>query len=72
MLQPVEIKVGDTIKMKKPHPCGSYDWKVLRVGMDFRLQCLGCGHMIMLSRQDVQKRMKKLVPDTSNTENLVK
>ena len=61
MLQQTEIKVGDILQMKKPHPCGSDQWQVLRVGMDFRLKCLGCGRMIMLSRQDVQKRMKKVL-----------
>lgn len=66
MLQQIEIKVGDILQMKKSHPCGSYEWQVLRVGMDFRLKCLGCGRMIMLSRQDVQKRTKKVV--SSGTE----
>ena len=56
-----EIKVGDVLEMKKPHPCGSSQWEVLRVGMDFRLKCLGCGRMILLPRGDVMKRMKKIV-----------
>ena len=55
------ISVGDVLQMKKNHPCGSDQWEVLRVGMDFRLKCLGCGRMIMLSRGDVMKRMKKVV-----------
>ena len=57
----MDIHVGDVLKMKKNHPCGSDQWEVLRVGMDFRLKCLGCGRMIMLSRGDVMKRMKKVV-----------
>lgn len=58
-----EIKLGDVLQMKKPHPCGSDKWQVLRVGMDFRLKCLGCGRMIMLARNDVMKRMKKIVAE---------
>ena len=42
--------VGDIIKMKKPHPCGSQEWEILRVGADFRLKCMGCGHQIMVPR----------------------
>ncbi len=56
-----EIKVGDVLQMKKSHPCGSSEWEVLRVGMDFRLKCRGCGRMIMLSRGDAMKRTKKIV-----------
>ena len=47
--------VGDIIKMKKPHPCGSSEWEVLRTGADFRLKCMGCGHQIMVSRKLVEK-----------------
>ena len=61
MSEQKEISVGDVLQMKKPHPCGSDQWEVLRVGMDFRLKCLGCGRMILLSRGDVMKRMKKIV-----------
>ena len=52
------IKVGDVITFKKPHPCGGFNWKVLRVGIDFKLECATCGRQIMLSRLDVYKRMK--------------
>ena len=44
------FEVGDKIKMKKAHPCGSNEWDVLRVGIDFRLQCIGCSHQIMVAR----------------------
>ena len=40
-------EVGDIVKLKKPHPCGSQEWEILRVGADFRLKCMGCGHMVM-------------------------
>lgn len=59
--------VGDVIRMKKPHPCGSHEWEILRVGADFRLKCAGCGHQIMVSRKLVEKNTrhitKKAQPD---------
>ena len=50
--------VGDIIKMKKPHPCGSCEWEILRVGADFRLKCMGCSHQIMVPRRLVEKKYK--------------
>lgn len=52
------IQIGDIITFKKPHPCGGSSWKVLRIGIDFKLQCTTCGHEIMISRLDVYKRIK--------------
>ncbi len=56
----MEYKVNDIVKLKKKHPCGSDEWKILRVGADFRLKCQGCGHLIMVSRQLVEKNTKGL------------
>lgn len=53
-----KFEVGDVIKLKKPHPCGSHEWEILRVGADFRLKCMGCGHMIMVPRKLVEKNCK--------------
>lgn len=58
----MEINLNDIVKLKKKHPCGSYEWKVLRCGMDFRLECLGCGHMIMLPRKQLEKNIKNIRP----------
>ena len=52
--------IGDIIRMKKPHPCGSHEWEVLRVGADFRLKCVGCGHHIMVPRKLVEKNTKEI------------
>lgn len=52
--------VGDIIKMKKPHPCGSCEWEILRVGADFRLKCMGCSHQIMVPRRLVEKNTKQI------------
>ena len=54
----MDFQVGNIIKLKKQHPCGSCEWEVLRVGADFRLKCLGCGHQIMLPRKDVEKNVR--------------
>ena len=53
-------EVGDIVTLKKPHPCGSKEWEILRVGADFRLKCMGCGHMIMVPRKMVEKNTKNL------------
>lgn len=50
-----EYELGDIVKLKKQHPCGSAEWEILRVGADFRLKCTGCGHQIMLPRRQVEK-----------------
>ena len=53
-------EVGDIVKLKKPHPCGSQEWEILRVAADFRLKCIGCGHQIMVARKLVEKNTKQL------------
>lgn len=54
----MDLQVGDVITLKKPHPCGSKDWELLRVGMDFRLKCVGCGHQVMMERKVVEKNVR--------------
>ena len=54
----MDIRVGDVLKMKKQHPCGASEWQVLRVGADFRLKCMGCGHQIMIARRQAEKNIK--------------
>lgn len=55
-----EIRLQDKLTMKKPHPCGSKDWIVLRTGADIKLRCLGCGHEVMLPRFKVEKNIKAI------------
>lgn len=59
----MDIRVGDIVKLKKKHPCGSFEWKILRIGADFRMECLGCGHQVMLPRTAVEKRIKSVRRD---------
>lgn len=60
----MEFNLGDIITMKKPHPCGSREWEILRVGADFRLKCAGCGHQVMLPRRQVEKNFRGFVKKT--------
>lgn len=54
----MDIRVGDILTMKKEHPCGAREWRVLRVGMDFKLQCLGCERQIMIPRRKAEQGIK--------------
>lgn len=54
----MDINVGDIVKLKKQHPCGSAEWEVLRVGADFRIKCTGCGRQIMIARRLLEKDVK--------------
>ena len=58
----MEIQLGDVLTLKKEHPCGSREWEVLRVGMDFRLKCKGCDHQVMIPRRQLEKNIKKITP----------
>ena len=55
MTDKIDFKIGDIIKMKKTHPCGTNAWEIKRVGMDIRLRCTGCDHQVMLPRKQVEK-----------------
>ena len=59
----MNINVNDSVILKKPHPCGSQEWAVLRVGMDFKLRCMGCGHEVMLPRAKAEKNIRKVFRD---------
>ncbi|MCM1027852.1 MAG: DUF951 domain-containing protein [Roseburia sp.] len=57
----MEINIGDVLKLKKQHPCGSKEWEVLRVGADFRIKCKGCGHQVMIDRKLLEKKIKEIL-----------
>ena len=63
----MDVRVGDVLELKKTHPCGSRQWRVLRVGMDFKLKCLGCGHELMLPRSKAEKAIKKILEEEAST-----
>ena len=54
-----EIRLGDRVRMRKTHPCGSDEWTVIRIGADIKIKCLGCGRIVMLPRQDFERAAKK-------------
>ena len=62
----MNYEVGDIVKLKKQHPCGSSEWEILRVGADFRLKCMGCGHQIMIARRLVEKNTRDLQKKVEN------
>ncbi len=64
----MDYAVGDIVKLKKKHPCGSQEWEILRVGADFRLKCLGCGHQIMTARKLVEKNTRGIRKKLENAE----
>ena len=56
----MDVRVGDVVTMKKPHPCGCREWQVTRVGADFKLKCLGCGREVMTPRSKAEKGIRKI------------
>lgn len=60
------VTVGDTVRLRKVHPCGSFDWRVVRIGADIGLRCLGCEHRVNLTRPDFEKRFKSFLATRQN------
>lgn len=63
----MDIRVGDVIELKKPHPCGDTRWSVLRIGADFRIRCLGCGREVMRPRTAVERAIKNITRTEEET-----
>jgi len=57
----LKIDIGDKIILKKKHPCGGFEWEVIRTGADIKIKCLMCGHIVMLDRSQLRKKIKKIV-----------
>lgn len=62
----MDVRVGDVLKMKKKHPCGSDSFLVTRVGMDFKIKCLGCNHEVMVPRVKAEKNIKRIEREEQN------
>ncbi|MGI6413457.1 MAG: DUF951 domain-containing protein [Syntrophomonadaceae bacterium] len=54
------FNLGDIVRMKKKHPCGSLNWQIIRIGADIKIKCQGCGRLVMLPRSQFEKRMIKV------------
>ena len=56
-----KFQLNDIVEMKKPHPCGTNRWKIIRMGMDIRIKCVGCSHSVLLPRKEFVKKLKKVI-----------
>ena len=56
-----DVQVDDLVRLRKPHPCGSYEWRVMRIGADIGLKCQGCGRRVLLDRRTFNKRVKTVI-----------
>ena len=63
-----DYQLGDIVELKKPHPCSSHSklFEIVRVGADLKIKCLGCGNIIIISRDNFNKRFKKVIKDKNN------
>lgn len=57
----MDLQLHDMVELKKPHPCGGTRWEILRVGMDIKLRCCGCGHELMLPRSKAEKSIRRVL-----------
>ncbi|MGA8942290.1 MAG: DUF951 domain-containing protein [Thermoactinomyces sp.] len=67
-MQKKPFGLGDIVEMKKPHPCGTNAWKVIRMGADIRIKCTGCEHSVLLPRSRFEKKMKRILVPASKPE----
>ncbi len=67
-MAPMQFSLGDIVRMKKQHPCGNFEWEILRVGMDFRIRCTKCGRMVMIPRTRFEKSVKAVVKPAGENE----
>ena len=58
---PLELRMGDVVRMQKPHPCGSYEWRIVRLGADIGIRCQKCNHRVLMERREFEKRLKGFV-----------
>jgi hypothetical protein len=58
---PIDFQTGDIVRLRKPHPCGGYEWEVVRLGADIGLKCQTCQHRVLLTRRELEKRLKTFV-----------
>jgi hypothetical protein len=68
IFMPMKLNVGDVVRLKKKHPCGGYEWEILRVGADFRILCTTCQRQVWLPRREVERRITKIVSTSEPTE----
>jgi hypothetical protein len=66
--EPVPFAVGDVVRLKKPHPCGGFDWTVVRLGADIGVKCQRCGRRVLLPRRDLERRLKQFLARSADVD----
>lgn len=61
-----DLQMNDIVRLRKPHPCGSYEWRIVRLGADIGLECLQCGRRVLLPRRVLAQRLKTVLPKEDN------
>ena len=61
-MEPMQFEIGDRFRLRKQHPCGNFDWVVVRLGADIGLRCEKCGRRVLLPRSEVERRIKQVLP----------
>lgn len=61
-----DIQLNDVVRLRKPHPCGGYEWIITRLGADIGLECRTCGHRVLLTRRELSRRIKTILPRNPN------
>jgi hypothetical protein len=64
---PVQFELGDRLRLRKPHPCGNYEWLVIRLGADIGLRCVRCGRRVLLPRAEVERRTREILSHASDS-----
>ncbi len=59
--QPIQFRIDDVLRLRKAHPCGSYDWQVFRLGADIGMRCLSCGHRVLIPRRTLERRLRQFL-----------
>lgn len=65
-----QYQLNDVVQMKKQHPCGENRWRIIRLGMDIRIKCEGCGHSVLIPRKRFETKMKKVLEHAEERDNL--
>ncbi len=65
-MMPMQLELGERLRLRKQHPCGGFDWEVVRLGADIGLRCEKCGRRILLPRSEVERRTKQRLPRVAN------
>ena len=61
-----DLQMDDKVRLRKPHPCGGYEWRIVRLGADIGLECLTCGRRVLLDRRTLARRIKTILPKDVN------